>query len=995
MLKRAGKGYRRFMVFLLVLVMAVTHIGANAGMVFAAENAAGSEGTMISSGSDDQRESIDDGFSGGEASDEAAESEAAEDGGAEKESKAAEDSAAEKEREAAEDGAAEKESEATENGGEEEESEAAENGGVEKGRETAENSGEGNQPEIEPESQLAPEAGNQPELELESQSVPGAEKESEAAENKSEENQPQKRAAGLPRKSAPRRSARPDNVLQENPPSGNGPQVSAVQGDAPQGEPPQGDEPQIATVAVYEGLLKEPVMDRIPQVSVNVMVKLNKDLVSVDLISVEGTENDGDVIYDFFYPLPGEYAGYAVGSVSAAPGFKLTYENGVVSGQGQNLKDGEVYNVTVTLTAEEMAYGVKHVLKGAEEDAVETTAGYGLIGEMTDAQPVKIEGYVAVEIHNEVLEGAGQIILIVYVPESEAVVSYYTVSYIDKESGDKLAEPETRFGIAGTQVTVRAKGFEGYAADGLSKSVTLKTGANEIIFEYAKITGRTYRVVYQYMDGTVIEERIGLPVLGAGFVVNADPEVVRSQAGKGYKLDGDAHPYFTLDPEKDGSAPENTVTFVFVPEKYRISYEGLEGSGWENLNPSEYTVEDEIRLANPEKDGYVFVGWALGDGIRVKKESEKEHDETEVVIERGTVGDLLFRAIWKEIPSQEDNDQREPDKEQENQPKEKGGEQSETGGENQENKEQSEAGRENPEDKEQSEAGKENPENKEQSESGKEKPEDNKQSETEDENQNNSNEPASNHEKSSGSRQLNEEAGNHFEGSGQGPNVSEESQSENAAVKGQPENASSESQSENASSESQSENASSESQSENAPSEGQPENAPSEGQPENAPSEGQSGNELSEEQPENAPEEVHKPDKNRKEENSNLKEAPMDTAAKPQKKAEDSPEMVKGSLKAVNNSAASENEKEEKEQKEKKEAALKAYSDGDSSGGQSSSDASHQPGGQYNRNSGIQYIRMFKAISEWLQRAMIALVAAGVLVMAGWRFRLYRKIFGR
>jgi len=62
---------------------------------------------------------------------------------------------------------------------------------------------------------------------------------------------------------------------------------------------------------------------------------------------------------------------------------------------------------------------------------------------------------------------------------------------------------------------------------------------------------------------------------------------------------------------------------------YSISYD-LDGGKNNSLNPTTYTVCDTIKLLNPTKDGYEFIGWSGGDTINA-----------------GTVGSLTFAANWR------------------------------------------------------------------------------------------------------------------------------------------------------------------------------------------------------------------------------------------------------------------------------------------------------------------------------------------------------------
>ena len=77
------------------------------------------------------------------------------------------------------------------------------------------------------------------------------------------------------------------------------------------------------------------------------------------------------------------------------------------------------------------------------------------------------------------------------------------------------------------------------------------------------------------------------------------------------------------------------------PVKYSIKY-GLDGGSFpEGSGITEYTIEsDTFTLPVPTKAGYVFQGW--------KAEGSNEVQKT-VSIEKGSIGDISFTAVWREL----------------------------------------------------------------------------------------------------------------------------------------------------------------------------------------------------------------------------------------------------------------------------------------------------------------------------------------------------------
>lgn len=78
---------------------------------------------------------------------------------------------------------------------------------------------------------------------------------------------------------------------------------------------------------------------------------------------------------------------------------------------------------------------------------------------------------------------------------------------------------------------------------------------------------------------------------------------------------------------------------------YLLVYGGLEGATLDTLNPSSYTASDAaILLNNPEKEGFLFLGWTCEAlGVTVPAD--------ELVIPQGTNGSLTLIANWAEDPA--------------------------------------------------------------------------------------------------------------------------------------------------------------------------------------------------------------------------------------------------------------------------------------------------------------------------------------------------------
>ena len=84
----------------------------------------------------------------------------------------------------------------------------------------------------------------------------------------------------------------------------------------------------------------------------------------------------------------------------------------------------------------------------------------------------------------------------------------------------------------------------------------------------------------------------------------------------------------------EGSIGERTFTAKWTATKYEITY-NLNGGTNAEGNPPKYDVEDdEIKLSDPTKKGYKFLGWYDEDGNKVTG------------IPAGSTGDKTFWAKW-------------------------------------------------------------------------------------------------------------------------------------------------------------------------------------------------------------------------------------------------------------------------------------------------------------------------------------------------------------
>ena len=138
---------------------------------------------------------------------------------------------------------------------------------------------------------------------------------------------------------------------------------------------------------------------------------------------------------------------------------------------------------------------------------------------------------------------------------------------------------------------------------------------------------KKYIVTYELNGGEeVIANQTEFTYKSARFVLNDASKL-------GYKFDGwyyQNQRIYAIEELRE----DITINAKYIPLVYKINY--LLDDGVTHSNPTEYTVEDEIILTEPKREGYVFMGW-------------NKNGSTNVItkIKKGTIGVLTLTANWK------------------------------------------------------------------------------------------------------------------------------------------------------------------------------------------------------------------------------------------------------------------------------------------------------------------------------------------------------------
>ena len=178
--------------------------------------------------------------------------------------------------------------------------------------------------------------------------------------------------------------------------------------------------------------------------------------------------------------------------------------------------------------------------------------------------------------------------------------------------------------------------FKGWYLDSnfKTKSNTIAKGSTGVKEFYAKWSNNILNINYELNGGVNNSNNIN--------TFTIDEEVsLYEPTRKGYTFDG----WFTEDTFDNkiekieiGTSRDITLYAKWNPISYSIIYNLNDGVNNSN-NVISYTIEDEITLFNPSKDGYSFYGWF----------TENTFENEMSVINKGTTGDITLYAKWGDI----------------------------------------------------------------------------------------------------------------------------------------------------------------------------------------------------------------------------------------------------------------------------------------------------------------------------------------------------------
>ncbi len=147
---------------------------------------------------------------------------------------------------------------------------------------------------------------------------------------------------------------------------------------------------------------------------------------------------------------------------------------------------------------------------------------------------------------------------------------------------------------------------------------------------YALWTPKTYKITYNLNGGQLaVQNKATYNIETSTFTLNNPTK--RGYEFKGWSgsnLTGNENQAVSIE---TGTYGELTFTANWTAIEYSITYNLNEGTN-NSANPKTYTIEQEVRLQNPERKGYKFSGWT-DNGL----------------ISKNSIGEKTFTASWEII----------------------------------------------------------------------------------------------------------------------------------------------------------------------------------------------------------------------------------------------------------------------------------------------------------------------------------------------------------
>ena len=314
------------------------------------------------------------------------------------------------------------------------------------------------------------------------------------------------------------------------------------------------------------------------------------------------------------------------------PGYTSDWE--IVTGvMGNQDKYIDVYYTANTNTK----YTVEHYKQNVENDdytLAETEIFEGTTDTTTNVVSKEYVGFTSKEIKQENINGDESTIVKIYYDRNK-----YTITYMI--DGEKIGETETYKYEQPIKVKEIPEkyGYKFGTWYGLPKTMPAENieVIGDFIIDEKQTKELSYKVEY-YRNGEKVEEDTEVEK-SIVQVLKPDTMLVNKE-----KINTkDKYIGYSFEKTEPLEIPENidsgnVIKVFYIPEIYSITYDLDGGELLDGNNIENYTIENEIALIAPEKEGYTFIGWTGSNG---------EVPEETVTIEKGTIGNKTYKANYK------------------------------------------------------------------------------------------------------------------------------------------------------------------------------------------------------------------------------------------------------------------------------------------------------------------------------------------------------------
>lgn len=369
-----------------------------------------------------------------------------------------------------------------------------------------------------------------------------------------------------------------------------------------------------------------------------------------DDITIEG---DGRAVLDSdkesftFSVIPN--SGYSAENMVVKAGESvITAEQGVYTVQASSAVENEIA-ISITGIVEEV-YSITYTLGSGESlaDADAPTSFTVNSNNIILTDAVKV-GYTFEGWYDA--ETGGNLVTTIFKGTYNDVVLYpkftavnYKITYITDggEWADGYIKPET-FTVSdsvvlpdGDNLQKAGYTFEGWY-EGNTKYTQISAGTSSNITLTARWSLKTYNISYDIGSGEWAEgyEAAAQFTVEDSVTLPASENLVREGYTFSHWINAEG---VRVNAINRGTAEDVSLTAVWVPTVYRLTYD-LDGGTLPSGNPDSYTIESEaITLNDPVKPGYTFVGWTY-EGVT--------EPVLTVTINGSDLKDYAFVAHWE------------------------------------------------------------------------------------------------------------------------------------------------------------------------------------------------------------------------------------------------------------------------------------------------------------------------------------------------------------